>query len=557
MKLPRAGLVVACLFTSCTGAYLYELGSPSPPPVDRQVAVAGQLCTLGPSDVVSPIKIVFAMDGTGSMIVSDPQGERAQAMVNLLQSFPQDPNIYFAVFVFAGPAVTYLTHGGAPGFDQLVTYSPSQMNTLVQTLLQYTNPANNAQSTDFIKPLNDIYTMIASDIPLALLNGEDGGTDGGATAPPRYTAIFLSDGSPTFDEDGELPGACKRIADLGSLVESVQLDTVHVFNPATPLAAGCLIPADGGTPNCPGLIVAQDAARLSNMAGWGNGQFRDFENNEPINFLSFKTGEIRRPYVLKQLYAANLSAPPDSPLGIADSDGDGLTDAEEVALGTDPHNRDTDGDGFSDGLEVALARLGANLDPLRFDPGCPTALIGVDSDCDGLSDCDEQLIGTNSQLIDTDFDGAPDGLEWLMGTQPTTKDLLFDPDSDGLLNGTELRLHSNPLVADAATLSEIAYRYETSLSGPPDPEGRQCYGFNVSNVLLADTLDTGRGAGVNDLYLAYAMVPADAPNAPTVMRQTHVYGARYPVAGVKSPAGGVVTVQSTDFVAGCPASPGQ
>lgn len=36
-----------------------------------------------------------------------------------------------------------------------------------------------------------------------------------------------------------------------------------------------------------------------------------------------------------------------------DSDGDGLTDAHEKALGTDPHNPDTDGDGVSDGDEVA------------------------------------------------------------------------------------------------------------------------------------------------------------------------------------------------------------
>lgn len=34
--------------------------------------------------------------------------------------------------------------------------------------------------------------------------------------------------------------------------------------------------------------------------------------------------------------------------GSLDSDGDGLSDAEEYALGTDPHNEDTDGDGVSD-----------------------------------------------------------------------------------------------------------------------------------------------------------------------------------------------------------------
>jgi hypothetical protein len=36
-----------------------------------------------------------------------------------------------------------------------------------------------------------------------------------------------------------------------------------------------------------------------------------------------------------------------------DSDADGLTDAEELALGTNIQNKDTDGDGFSDGSEVS------------------------------------------------------------------------------------------------------------------------------------------------------------------------------------------------------------
>lgn len=38
----------------------------------------------------------------------------------------------------------------------------------------------------------------------------------------------------------------------------------------------------------------------------------------------------------------------------ADTDGDGLTNAQEVQLGSDPTNPDTDGDGFADGLEVLL-----------------------------------------------------------------------------------------------------------------------------------------------------------------------------------------------------------
>lgn len=42
----------------------------------------------------------------------------------------------------------------------------------------------------------------------------------------------------------------------------------------------------------------------------------------------------------------------ETALGEQDTDGDGLSTAEEGVYGTDPQNSDTDGDGFSDGEEV-------------------------------------------------------------------------------------------------------------------------------------------------------------------------------------------------------------
>jgi len=47
-----------------------------------------------------------------------------------------------------------------------------------------------------------------------------------------------------------------------------------------------------------------------------------------------------------------------------DSDGDGLSDAQEYAFGTDSFNSDTDGDGYSDRIEVE-----AGYDPLKPSPG--------------------------------------------------------------------------------------------------------------------------------------------------------------------------------------------
>jgi len=53
-------------------------------------------------------------------------------------------------------------------------------------------------------------------------------------------------------------------------------------------------------------------------------------------------------------------APPSSP---QDSDGDGLTDEEELKLGTDPENSDTDNDGLFDREEVKVYKT----DPLNAD----------------------------------------------------------------------------------------------------------------------------------------------------------------------------------------------
>lgn len=63
-----------------------------------------------------------------------------------------------------------------------------------------------------------------------------------------------------------------------------------------------------------------------------------------------------------------------------DSDGDGLSDARERELGTDPNLEDTDGDGIADGVEVNIHGTNPVL---------------ADTDGDGLTDFDELLHGTS------------------------------------------------------------------------------------------------------------------------------------------------------------------
>ena len=60
----------------------------------------------------------------------------------------------------------------------------------------------------------------------------------------------------------------------------------------------------------------------------------------------------------RNFFGSNFGAPGYGPND--DPDGDGLTNAQELALGTNPMSADTDGDGYSDGAEVA-----AGSDPLN------------------------------------------------------------------------------------------------------------------------------------------------------------------------------------------------
>ncbi len=94
-----------------------------------------------------------------------------------------------------------------------------------------------------------------------------------------------------------------------------------------------------------------------------------------------------------------------------DDDGDLLSNASELALGTDPTDPDSDDDGLNDFEEN---QTGA--DPLRH-------ASEVDSDDDGMHDDWELVHGTSAliqdALVDLDGDGVDNIIEFLQGTLPT------------------------------------------------------------------------------------------------------------------------------------------
>jgi hypothetical protein len=99
----------------------------------------------------------------------------------------------------------------------------------------------------------------------------------------------------------------------------------------------------------------------------------------------------------------------------ADSDGDGLTDAQEAQLGSNPQSADSDADGVPDDQE---AEAGTN----------PNA---ADSDGDGLTDAEEIEQGLNPISTDSDGDGLADDEEIEQQTDPLNPDTDQDGHEDG------------------------------------------------------------------------------------------------------------------------------
>ena len=109
-----------------------------------------------------------------------------------------------------------------------------------------------------------------------------------------------------------------------------------------------------------------------------------------------------------------------------DSDGDGITDGAEMAIGTDPYSKDSDGDGLNDDYEVNSGSDPGDVShryyramPEQYGMGELEHRVG-DADGDGITDVEELAIGTDPYHHDTDDDGLTDGYEMDMGKDPMT-----------------------------------------------------------------------------------------------------------------------------------------
>lgn len=141
-----------------------------------------------------------------------------------------------------------------------------------------------------------------------------------------------------------------------------------------------------------------------------------------------------------------------------DSDSDGLPDYAEKAYGTDPENPDTDGDGLTDYEEIY--KTGTN--PLKYDTD-ENGVNDADDDIDGdgLSNKEEISLGTSPNSADTDSDGLSDYDE--INTY-NTDPLKADTDGDTLNDGEEVAIELDPNNPETFGVPDAEYKVEQTIS---------------------------------------------------------------------------------------------
>jgi hypothetical protein len=621
----RASLATLALFLGCTRGDLQAIDDVNINLVDNLLQIKGTVCTDPPEPTNFPVKILFIIDGSGSMQFIDNPTRRALAVEEVILRLRANPAVSFAIIRF-NEADAVLTRpslgdgdsnpchedcvcncdangdgacnnmdftgippdpdcngrtintGDDPASEDLLDQAFTRDPGLLQSAVQGLRVADSV--TDYQGALATAYKVLFDD--MYHLSAAE-------RARTKYVTLFLSDGDPFPDCCGMNSTMCdpstnlpfcsdpelirvnptqlpflaanedynqpyqiySQLRDIMELQEIFQVGdlrfhTAFLFDPALVTAL-----QPDGTYVIAGVVfvnVPEATMLLTEMATIGKGVFRDFSKAEDIDFLGFDLTNLKLENAMKNFTVTNANLIPTDKGLATDSDGDGLTDAEEFEAGLNRLLRDSDNDGYSDRFELARQRNG--MDPLMITPGCETEDDRDDSgDLDGLLPCEERLLRSDDQLYDTDADGVPDGLEVLNGTNPTISDALSDADRDGVRNGDEIRAHTGVSFDEVSRRPDLAYRYKTDELGLNDAGGR-CYSFDVKNVQLGTPLERpGEPAsfGRNDLLVYMAEAPREDPDDFGAYKVACVR-ARYIAPDFKDPAEGIIELSPENFV---------
>lgn len=512
----RLLLPALLLALGCTDSSLYALNGGGQHPPDR-VDLAGTVCAPVAAGKFFPVRVLFLFVG-GQGVSSDIR----DAFTSAAQSVTgrsTNPSILYGMGAFHSTAQGEVDQGfgDAAALDLALTRYASFTET------------------------GPISLKAPLSLAEALLSGDMIGQCAGTLARTRYLVILVHDRADATCDPTTAPaecvqnGVCSASCVLGEQAQAIRdlqrrygagqvtVQPIYIHDAVDPeaRAQSQAIALAGGTRP---LETSTNAGAIA--AAMGN-----------LDYAS-----LQRKMTLKALIAFNRNAAVRNGQVVPDSDGDGLSDDEESVLGTDPGNADTDGDGLQDGLEVSVG----------LDPKTPTTIGDCDAfrdfDKDGLTDCEERVLGTDFCTGDTDNDAVPDGVEQGFGTNPLQPEEAKDDDHDGFTNLDEIKAHTDPHSSDLAFHADHSYGY-TIADAAPTVDGRACYDFQVTNIQLVHTLastDGERAAGDNDIALYFAVAPEDDPNAVGIQRLV-VTTVNFSKDDKRTPGDAVIHIDDADF----------
>jgi len=480
----QACLAAACAsLLSCTNAGLYALDGSGPGRADR-ATFEGIVCVPPAAGEVFPTKVLYAIQGGQGV---DP------SLVAVIRDGLDSIATRFSL-----PYISF----GLLGYHTVATgivgsFQPA--GTLQAALGQYASYQEQGPWS-VRAPLR---------LAKSILSGDMLSSCQGTVARTRYLVVLVvlypdaSCANPIFNPD--IDPRCQALASSDPQACSVcELSFVTSEITALMQSRGAgevqvqpiyVVPNSVADPQ-----VVEQVAAIARSGGTNHIVVTPDRFGAALNGLDYSS--FQGQLVLKRLLPFNRNVISRAGQALPDSDGDGLADVDEAALGTDPQNPDTDGDHLMDGVEV---RMGLN--PLQQDAitACNPLL---DTDGDRLNDCEERVLGTDPCMGDTDSDTLPDLVEALAGTNPLQPERTQDTDRDGYTNIDEIQAHTDPLSADIGYRAEYAYNQSIE-PADPTPDGRLCYKVRVSNVVLGRTLERPNlpyvpiPAGTNDVYLYF------------------------------------------------------